>query len=160
MRDFDLRQRKAGAGATRDEERLAKLERELYEEEVDLPFEDSTERFLGSDSPPSGGSERRSAGDGKNKGDSDEDEGDSSEEDDEEEEEEKDQSPEAQHTTTQHQRQKTRSGGSADAEPKRTPVSVVIPERRAAIGQEQGLLDEDQDSLRYAFEYDVPLEMQ
>ena len=54
LRDFDLRERKAGTGATRDEERLAKLERELYEEEVDLPFEDLTERFLGSDSPPSG----------------------------------------------------------------------------------------------------------
>ena len=39
-------------------------------------------------------------------------------------------------------------------------MSVVIPERRAAIGQEQELLDEDQDFLRYAFEYDVPLEMQ
>jgi len=39
-------------------------------------------------------------------------------------------------------------------------VSVAIPERRRAIGQEQELSDEDQDFLRYAFDYDVPLEMQ
>ena len=156
LRDFDLRERKAGTGANRDEERLAQLERELYDEEVDLPFEDSTERFLGSDSPPSGGSERRSAGDESNEDDSDEDDEDSSEE----EEEGKESSPEAQHNKRKRQNQQTRSEKSADAEPKRTPVSVAIPERRAAIGQEQELSDEDQDFLRYAFDYDVPLEMQ
>ena len=32
-------------------------------------------------------------------------------------------------------------------------MSVAIPERRAAIGQEQELSDEDQDFLRYAFDY-------
>ena len=41
LRDFDLRQtKKAGPGATADEEREAKLERSLYDESPDLKYED------------------------------------------------------------------------------------------------------------------------
>mmetsp|Transcript_37961 Transcript_37961/g.84825 ORF Transcript_37961/g.84825 Transcript_37961/m.84825 type:complete len:205 (-) Transcript_37961:662-1276(-) len=43
LRDFDLRQHKAGPGASRDDERLAKLERALYDGSADLPFEDDFE---------------------------------------------------------------------------------------------------------------------
>ena len=102
LRDFDLRECKAGAGATRDEERLAKLERKLYEEEVDLPFEDTSERFLGNDRPPSGGAECRGAGDENDDDDDDDDE-----------EEENETNPSAQQTRRQRQSQESRSGGSA-----------------------------------------------
>ena len=57
LRDFDLRTHKAGPGATRDEERLAKLERELYQEEVDIPFEDEADQPRGSGSASSGDAE-------------------------------------------------------------------------------------------------------
>jgi len=67
LRDFTLLQSKAGPGATRDEERLANLGRELYQEHVDLPFEDATESSSpGNASAPSGGVERRSAEDDVN----------------------------------------------------------------------------------------------
>ena len=41
LRDFDLRPAKAGAGASHDEERLAKLERCLYDDNAELDIEDS-----------------------------------------------------------------------------------------------------------------------
>ena len=47
--------------STRDEERLAKLERDLYQEEVQLPFEDVAEQLSDSGSAPSGGAERHNA---------------------------------------------------------------------------------------------------
>ena len=177
LRDFTLRQSKAGPGATRDEERLANLERELYQEHVDLPFEDATESSPGSGSAPSGGVECRSAEDVVNqevedaqeaqipnsrnrsqippaghKHDFDDVGQDSGE-----------RMPDfsAQQTRSRRQNQNLRDEGSANADPPtRTPVRVVIPERRAAIGQEQEMSDEDNDFLRYAFEYDVPMEMQ
>jgi len=43
LRDFDLRQRKAGSGSTDDDERLARLERQLYDISVDMPFSDDFE---------------------------------------------------------------------------------------------------------------------
>jgi len=39
LRDFDLREAKAGDGASRDEERLAQLERQLYDKRADLLFD-------------------------------------------------------------------------------------------------------------------------
>jgi hypothetical protein len=47
LRDFDLRQRKAGPGSTADDERLATLERSLFD---DSPVVDY-------DEPPQGGAE-------------------------------------------------------------------------------------------------------
>jgi len=48
LRDFDLRQtKKAGPGATADEEREAKLERSLYDESPDLKYDDHTVVFEG-----------------------------------------------------------------------------------------------------------------
>ena len=144
LRDFDLRERKAGPGATRDEERLAKLERDLYQEEVELPFEDVAEQLSDSGSAPSGGAERHNA----------------------EKAEEAQPLPRKNDTEDEGQDQRqcrvSRRERSADAETPltRTPVTVVIPERRAAIGHQQELSDEDQDFLRYAFEFDVPMEMQ
>ena len=40
LRDFDLRQHKAGPGGSRDDERLALLERELYTDDSSLTFQD------------------------------------------------------------------------------------------------------------------------
>jgi len=158
LRDFTLRQSKAGPGATRDEERLANLERELYQEHVDLPFEDATESSSpGNDSAPSGGVERRSSAEDDVNQEVDEDEEaqdpnsrnrsqtpsaghkrdfddvgqDSGEE---------IPDPPAQQTRSRRQNQNLREERSADADPPtRTPVRVVIPERRAAIGKHQEL---------------------
>ena len=47
--------------STRHEECLAKLERDLYQEEVELPFEDVAEQLSDSGSAPSGGAERHNA---------------------------------------------------------------------------------------------------
>jgi hypothetical protein len=41
LRDFDLRQHKAGPGATADEHRLAQLERSLYNDDAIIDFDDS-----------------------------------------------------------------------------------------------------------------------
>jgi len=40
LRDFDLRQHKAGPGATADEERLAKMERQVYDTGVETLLHD------------------------------------------------------------------------------------------------------------------------
>ena len=123
-----------------------------------LPVEDTIERFLGSDRPPSGGAECRGAGDEKDEEEVDEEDDDYDDDDDEE---ENETNPSVPQTRRQRRSQQPQRERSADAEPpKRTPVNVVIPERRAAIGQHQELFDEDQDFLRYAFEHNVPLEMQ
>ena len=46
LRDFALRQRKAGPGATRDDERLARLEGELYDDTVNIDIvEDPNNEF-------------------------------------------------------------------------------------------------------------------
>ena len=54
LRDFDLRQRKAGPGSTKDEERLAMLERELYDEDVDLCLSDDRVHGFREDSKKDG----------------------------------------------------------------------------------------------------------
>ena len=48
LRDFDLRQtKKAGPGATTDEERVAKLERSMYDKSPDLKYEDQNVAYEG-----------------------------------------------------------------------------------------------------------------
>ena len=52
LRDFDLRQKKAGPGATRDDERLALLERETYDLNVDFHLgDDLAEGFIETKEP-------------------------------------------------------------------------------------------------------------
>ena len=47
LRDFDLRQtKKAGPGASADDEREAKLERSMYDDSPDLQFEDSVNKYM------------------------------------------------------------------------------------------------------------------
>ena len=87
LRDFDLRPRKAGAGATADEERLAVLERSLYEDDAVIDYDEPkvqrqsteeahrTQQSLESDAgepPPQGGGIRPPILD-ETQGDSDED---------------------------------------------------------------------------------------
>ena len=39
-----------------------------------------------------------------------------------------------------------------------TPISVVVPQRRVAIGKEQELSEDDANFLEFAFEHDLPMQ--
>ena len=79
-----------------------------------LPVEDTIERFLGSDRPPSGGAECRGAGDEKDEEEVGEEDDDYDDDDDEE---ENDTNPSVPQTRRQRRSQQPQRERSADAEP-------------------------------------------
>ena len=133
LRDFDLRQHKAGAGATADERRLAMLERSLYDDSPSIPYDEppqnsrpeqqgAEEAHVG---PPRPNGHTSGSDDGRPEGAS--------------------------------PRPNRRIGGSSGD---RSDDGPVIPERRAAIGVPQDLTDEELDFLRTALELNLPMVMQ
>jgi len=183
LRDFDLRQKKAGPGATRDDERLALLERETYDLNVDFHLgDDKAEGFietkeqrvladpqrapqLGSAASPSvlDASKLVGAGDLESPP--------------------RHVSPEAPHVEEVHDRpglvdddsddesdhhgesiphngtlveNAERGGAGQGPEPQR----IEIPKRRAAIGSPQELDEQDTKFLEFAFSHDLPMRMQ
>jgi hypothetical protein len=187
LRNFDLRERKAGPGASRDEERLALLERELYDEDVDFSLND--DRFHGfreEDKPQDGQVSRDGArsprvapipprvldvpmnqqrsGDkhGQQRGAAEEDS--SSDE--------HDIQPAQLPATRPNSGSMARHNSGSDSGNSRplhsasdggaSPRGAVleIPKRRAAIGAKQDLTDEDMTFLEVAFVNDLPAEYQ
>ena len=175
LRDFELRQHKAGPGATADEERLARLEGQLYDKSVDLPFEDDLDMVphgaathrqraeqgsprvqhqksrtdsntCESTGDPIGSkiceSDHR-AQDGRPNGKTSQDFGARAQQ-------------EAYDQHAQRQLEKQDNGGRNQGE----HDVPHIPYRRAAIGQEQELSEEDANFLRFAFEHDMPCVLQ
>jgi len=158
LRDFDLRQHKAGPGASRDDERLAKLERALYDGSADLPFEDDFE-VVGQPSaetsaPVARGAEdnveivrRGSVLDGeepvglKPKSGRVDSDGDKAR-------------PGIGKTS-----RCTDSSSGGEGVVSESP-QIVVPQRRAAIGAKQELSEGDLEFLKIAFDLDLPMEMQ
>ena len=145
LRDFDLRQAKAGPGATQDEERLAKLERDLYDPKADLPFDDDFEMVEDGQDAHDVEAVRRLAPAEEDAGDS---------------ESSKDRvgagggggtRPDQGETT------RTAEDGSSGSEER---PQVVVPQRRTAVGVRQELNEEEGAFLRIAFDLDLPLVMQ
>ena len=172
LRDFDLRQtKKAGPGATADEEREAKLERSLYDETPDLKYEDRTLDFERDEDQQHRG-ELDEHDDRVGAAEQQESEGSDSGA-------EKAywpdqvQAPEASSTTLA--RTRTNEGERTTTSSTRTRSSSVplrradhrqpasplqLPTRRAAIGAPQELEEEDMLFLRKALEINLPLVFQ
>jgi hypothetical protein len=185
LRDFDLRQtKKAGPGATADEERVAKLERSMYDESPDLKFEDSVDQYEKDDTSLRRGLKAPVAAvrGVQDPGSEDDDDSVSNEE--------VAQggkgaeaaqgghagSPTARSTTPSTTR--TNEGERASRRTSRSPsrarsssapsrstratmeTPFRVPARRAAIGAPQELVEEDMLFLRKAMEIDLPLVFQ
>ena len=175
LRDFDLRQtKKAGPGATADEEREAKLERSLYDESPDLKYEDRLEAFVEEEDQRHRGAldqhvhqtrgehaEDRRAQDAES----------SSRDSGAEEAYWPDRSSTSPRTRTNGGDRTTRSSArprsssvpsrrtrSAPSPDEKAPLQV--PTRRAAIGAPQELEEEDMLFLRKALEINLPLVFQ
>jgi hypothetical protein len=145
LRDFVLRPRKAGPGASDDDERVARLEGQLYDTSVDLPFKEDFEYRLGDNSLvyPSRQSEPAQAGSSRN-------------------------SPSASagparsvvgaraqeeaYLQSPAAERGVQNGGSAadNGLPQPSP-------RRVAIGRNQELSEDDTKFLEFAFTHDVPM---
>ena len=168
LRDFDLRQtKKAGPGATTDEERVAKLERSMYDESPDLKYEDQIVAYEGHH----GGNEAEAEPDERQDPDSGAEETYWKEQDD---------SPDSRSTrrladesSSTPSRARTNGGAAArttrsSSVPSRTTRSTTTPDvsplqvpiRRAAIGAPQELVEEDMLFLRKALEINLPLVFQ
>jgi len=163
----DQRQRKAGSGASADEERLAALERSLNDANADIDIEERQEEAHkdNSDLGESPSTIRQATEERQSPGglgespsttrqatrDSDADDSDDSD------------------TLTDgvprggaralpsRTRPDPRSGGRSRT---RSADQMVVPERRAAIGAPQDLDDEEKDFLKIAFELKLPMVMQ
>ena len=186
LRDFDLRQAKAGAGASHDEARQAKLERCLYDDnaplvdrEVYKDFEtssiDENDDDDDDDEPPPPRQQRKRTGHHEQRAHGRAEEKESEEVDDDDDE----PSPQRQQRkrTGHHNRgdpatpefrgdrPSTRSSTTSSARSSTPPTSPAsptprrpdVPTRRAAIGAPQGLDDDDYKFIRQAYENDLPL---
>jgi len=167
LRDFDLRQKKAGPGASRDEERLALLERELYEDSAEFYLND--DRFHGfreEDKPQEQQVERddavrppKAASDSSKRVEG----------------QVGDQGAERPSTVApslgqhkgaaaENQRDEDEDRPSPPPTARRNGGSkgdiLEIPKRRAAIGAKQDLSDDDMTFLEVAFVNDLPAEYQ
>ena len=150
LRDFNLRPRKAGEGATRDEERLALLEGELYEEEdkidivedVDADFHEAVNKDKAPNLSPvnTTGQSENSKKMGKVVPQS---ESDSESESDGEADEDK--------TTVEIKAQKQTIAKES---------GMQVPKRRAAIGTPQKLSEDESEFLSYAFKNNLPVQLQ
>ena len=170
LRDFKLRQDKAGPGASRDEERLAKLEAELYEfeetpitQEVEAAEGDDVEGtdHLRSNEPERSDRVLRSAAEEAYVGPSSGDESESVDGDEPsqsdthvEEMQPSQPAPGAGVSKGFLRTRETRRNGGRNG----TPISVVVPQRRVAIGKEQELSEDDANFLEFAFEHDLPMQ--
>ena len=155
LRDFDLRQRKAGPGSSKDEERLALLERELCDTATDLYLSDDRLHGFSEDKKPMEGQvdttnsgslnrvvpapdtdQQRAAGEGASASSSESEDG----------------------VAQQQRPHPTRfNSGSKGGDKLRF---LEIPKRRAAIGTKHDLSDEDLAFLEVAFVNDLPVEYQ
>ena len=142
LRDFDLRQHKAGPGATRDEERLALLERELYIDDQSTHDGGTQQREAYMDQQHK--SQRRVRFDLED-------------------------SPILPHQDGAQvpQQGQPQMGGSdqrddssSTSSPNLAQREVKIPLRRAGVGKVQDLDDEDLAFLRMALEINLPCEVQ
>ena len=152
LRDFDLRQAKAGAGASHDEARQAKLERCLYDDNAPLVDHEVYKDFETSsidenddvddddDNEPSPRRQQRKRTGHHNRGD-------------------------PARPESRGERPSTRSSATSSARSPTPPTSPAsptprrpdVPTRRAAIGAPQGLDDDDYKFIRQAYENDLPL---
>jgi len=170
LRDFDLRQHKAGPGGSRDDERLALLERELYTDDSSLTFQDPASlkdhgaseqdtqdpaslKDLGvehhvNDKTREQHAEGRSIGEHHVKGTLDE---------------RQEQSEAYKGHKKDHQQGHPRMGGSerrnGQSEQAFSPPLVQVPQRRASVGSAQDLDEQDFSFLRMAFEMNLPCEV-
>ena len=166
LRDFDLRQTKAGPGATRDEEREALHERCLYDDNTSLldkdEYEDSDASCEEHNGTTGGSATAHHHGQHHE-------EKENEEIDDDDDADEPLLSSSQQRKRTGPQRgdfsvvSRTQGGEATAANPNplTTPTTpqpfFTVPERRAAIGAPQGLDDQEFSFLRQAYENDLPL---
>ena len=153
LRDFDLRQHKAGPGASKDEERLALLERELYDEGVDIPLNDDRlhgfrEEVSTRENKPdeqAGPKRRQYQHMSRQQADRVQDEVESNSSD--------SWSIARPNSGREGNRARLQRGVSNDGS---HDALLEIPKRRAAIGTKQDLNDEDMTFLEIAFVNDLP----
>ena len=161
LRDFDLRPRKAGPGATLGEERLAVLERALYDAYADIDFdsEDSgepnhqghTEQAAAEEQhvkgkQPEGAVPARAQKEAQRKKTHE----DSVSDDDRS-------LSDNDHEPVDKKLSRARSQKNGGSSLGGSPEGVAIPARRAAIGSVQELDDDDSDFLKLAFEHNLPM---
>ena len=161
LRDFDLRPRKAGPGATLGEERLAVLERALYDAYADIDFdsEDSgepnhqghTEQAAAEEQhvkgkQPEGAVPARAQKEAQRKKTHE----DSVSDDDRS-------LSDNDHEPVDKKLSRARSQKNGESSLGSSPEGVAIPARRAAIGSVQELDDDDSDFLKLAFEHNLPM---
>ena len=167
LRDFDQRQRKAGPGASADDERLAVLERSLYDANADLDIEEKQEEAHKdpSDLGESPSTIRQATEESQSPSDLGESPSttrqatrDSDADDSDDSDTLTDEVPRGgARALPSRTRPDPRSGGRSRT---RSADQMVIPERRAAIGAPQDLDDEEKDFLKIAFELKLPMVMQ
>ena len=152
LRDFDLRQHKAGPGATADENRIALLERSLYQEDAVVDYIETPSSREGLEGAreayyepvraaprsalqtpvPAGGNQPASSPPSSS-------------------------TPIEPHSSPP--RSDRRIGGSSDGN-NGSEDQIELPQRRAAIGTHQDLTNEERDFLKTALQLNLPLVMQ
>ena len=187
LRDFDLRQtKKAGPGATADDEREAKLERSMYDESPDLRFEDSVDKYVedaaadavrgvkdpgsaAADDEDATSSEEEAQGSRKRKTvRGAKDPGRTASDDDHDATSSEEEAQDQMTRTNEGERASRRASSSrptSSSAPSRSTRETMetpfrVPVRRAAIGAPQEIMEEDMLFLRKAMEIDLPLVFQ
>jgi transposase InsO family protein len=149
LRDFDLRQHKAGPGATADEHRLAQLERSLYNDDAIIDFDDSVHDSKGHKGHKHHGAEEAYTGPSTPAS--------PHPQDDRSDDSVQKQPIHSQQPPQPEPRPDRQIGGRSDGG---SDNQIMIPERRAAIGTPQDLTDDEHDFLKTALDLNLPLVMQ
>jgi hypothetical protein len=171
LRDFDLRQHKAGPGGSRDDERLAQLERELYTDDFSLTNQTPASTGAGVNNKNDDGNSPEQQANDIN---AEQHLQDMLHERQEQSEAYVDPKTEQRHvrfgdavatdSTSNHQQGHPRMGGSdrrndQQSEQAFSPPLVQVPQRRASVGSAQDLDEQDFSFLRMAFEMNLPCEV-